>query len=119
MCPVNILAVWEAYNTASKNSVGEPTSSLPNVMGLVFRSITLHLPIDHTLRIGSAGVPLAPQVTTRTPLIKSPNDPQVINNQKLHWYSTSIASTPRSRFGAFTVVFCVATVRWSIGRLYE
>lgn len=114
------------------NAVGEPTSSEPDAAGLVSRSITLRYPLERKLSRGDSieircvsampGVPLQPQVTTHTIPLRSPGDPQVINNQKLHWYSGYSRASPRARpfhiaWAAFAAT--AATVRWSIGRIFK
>lgn len=89
---------------AHRQTIGEPISSEPDSLGLVSRSISIRFPAERNkhsrgadnaavveLKCESAlpGVPIPPQLTTLVIPLRSPHtDPQVINNQKLHWYSS-------------------------------
>lgn len=96
-------------------------NSEPDEMGLVSRSIRLRFQIERNpsredaieLRCESSlpGVPLPPQETVRSVAVR-PNQPQVINNQKLHWYSYSSASRA---VDALWLVWFLSGVRWVVG----
>ncbi|KAJ8955050.1 hypothetical protein NQ314_006928 [Rhamnusium bicolor] len=112
------------------NAVGEPTSSEPDANGLVSRSITLRLLVERKLSRGDSieircesalpGVPLPPQVTTHTIPLRSTTDPQVINNQKLHWYSGySFASRCVQPYQIAWILSSIVVVRWSIEKLFK
>ncbi|XP_018568704.1 uncharacterized protein LOC108908984 [Anoplophora glabripennis] len=129
--PAPILSWYINGESVPLNAVGEPTSSEPDDVGLVSRSITLRYPVERKLSRGDSieircvsampGVPQQPLFTTHTVPLRSPNDPQVINNQKLHWYGGGYSfASPRSRpLHIARLLFAAVAVRWSIGRIFK
>ncbi|KAJ8911086.1 hypothetical protein NQ315_000546 [Exocentrus adspersus] len=127
--PAPILSWYINRTPVPLEVVGEATTSKPDATGLVSRSITLRLPLDRKLSRDDSieircesvlpGVPEPPQATTHTVSLRNPRDPQVINNQKLHWYSTSGGATSAVRPCHLTWMISVLAMRWSIARIFK
>lgn len=101
-------------------------SSEPDSRGLVSRTVSWRfqaekklVPKGDTFEVECVstlpGIPYAPQRTTEVVQFKIIQPPQIINNQKLHWQtSTSGASGVEdvSKFQQIFLMLLLTTVRW-------
>ncbi|XP_074037583.1 uncharacterized protein [Leptinotarsa decemlineata] len=111
------------------NDIIGSSSTEPDSNGLVSRSITLRFPIERKASRGNSieircesalpGVPIPKQITSLSVLVRNPNDPQVINNQKLHWSTNGVAKRPHRSFHIAWTVIWVVVVKWSIARILK
>nr|XP_023018458.1 uncharacterized protein LOC111507392 [Leptinotarsa decemlineata] len=123
------ILVWKINGQdPSANDIGESSSSDPDSIGLVSRSITLRLPVERKgsrgngieIRCESAlpGVPVAKQITSLNVPVRNPNDPQ-INNQKLHWTGSSATTRSHRSFQIAWTLIWVVVVKWSMGMISQ
>ncbi|KAG5870668.1 hypothetical protein JTB14_008036 [Gonioctena quinquepunctata] len=110
-------------NVASASDVGAASSSEPDSIGLVSRSITLRLLVERKVSRGNSieirceaalpGVPVSKQITALSVPVRNPNDPQ-INNQKLHWSSAGVATRCHRSFHIAWTLIWVVVVKWGV-----
>ncbi|KAG5873610.1 hypothetical protein JTB14_011752 [Gonioctena quinquepunctata] len=124
------ILVWKINGQEpSPNDIGETTSSDPDSNGLVSRSISLHFPVERKASRGNSieircesalpGVPVSKQITALSVPVRDPNDPQVINNQKLHWYASGTATHPNQSFHIAWTLISVVVVKWIVASILK
>ncbi|KAK9753448.1 CD80-like C2-set immunoglobulin domain [Popillia japonica] len=119
--PAPILSWYINGHQAPSKYVGDQTSSKPDLLGLVSRSLSLRFnaerkffhgeKLEISCRSSLPGIPVHPQIAEASSTLRSQPAQPVINNQKLHWLSSTVAN--RAQKPTVHIVL-LSAVRWLV-----